>query len=157
MELNKRLRRCVIIASASAIHAFMAVVPTAVAQIGAGMGGIVAGGLPSGIADAPLLRGNEDTILLEPISGSPTISASSDIGPFFDYFDTVWPWLLGMAYGIAVLQALVGGIQIMLSGGDSGKREEGKNRLLWSLAGLLMISLSGLILQTLNSTFYRQI
>jgi|GEM_PF-4128839 len=154
MKFNKRLRRCAIFASVSAIHAFAAVVPTALAQIGAGMGGVVAGGIPSVLTEAPLLRGNGNTILLEPVGGATTIAPAPGIDPFFIYFNMLWPWIIGIASGIAVLQALIGGIQIMLSGGDSGKREEGKNRLLWALAGLLMISLSGLIMATLNASFY---
>lgn len=75
---------------------------------------------------------------------------------FFVYFRSAWPWVLGSASGIAVLQALYGGILIMLSGSDSGKRGEGKEKILWAIAGLLMIGFSGLILSILNPTFYVQ-
>jgi hypothetical protein len=86
-----------------------------------------------------------------------TLNPRPGIDTFFEYFNLAWPWVLGSAAGIAVLQALVGGIQIMLSGSDSGARESGKSRLMWALAGLLMIGLSGMILETLNPLFYNQI
>jgi hypothetical protein len=96
--------------------------------------------------------------LLQPPDDATTqLPAQTGVGMFFTYFNLAWPWVVGSAAGVAVLQALVGGIQIMLSGGDSGKREEGKNRLLWALAGLLMIGLSGVILETLNPLFYVQV
>ncbi len=109
-------------------------------------------------------------ILIEPIErGSPLLErvdpndansamqlpTSPGIKVVFDYFNMAWPWLLGVAAGFAVLQALVGGIQIMLSGGDSGKREAGQTRLLWALAGMLLVGLSGFILRTLNPLFYQ--
>ena len=44
----------------------------------------------------------------------------------------------------------------MLSGSDAGARGAGKERLMWALAGLLMIGLSGMILEILNPLFFRQ-
>lgn len=97
--------------------------------------------------------------LLEPLddAGTSTIPAQSGLGVFFTYFNLGWPIVVGSAAGIGVLQALVGGIQIMLSGNDSGKREEGKTRMLWALAGLLLIGLSGLILEVLNPLAFTQV
>ncbi len=86
---------------------------------------------------------------IAPVSGQPFVA-------FQTYFARSWPWIVGVAAGIAVLQALIGGIQIMLSGSDSGARGAGKERLMWALAGLLLIGLSGLILQILNPTYYYQ-
>jgi hypothetical protein len=42
----------------------------------------------------------------------------------------------------------------MISGSDSGMREGGKTKIMWSLAGMLMVGLAGFILRSLNSTFY---
>lgn len=106
----------------------------------------------------PFLYQNHPIKLLQPLNGSSSVefNATSGIGIFFDYFNHAWPWVIGSAAGIGVLQALIGGVQIMLSGGKAGK-EEGKTRLLWALAGLLMVGLSGLILETLNPLFYNQL
>ncbi len=97
-----------------------------------------------------------DLILLEPI-GTPSFPPSAGINILFDYFNDVWPWVLGSAAGIAVLWTLIGGIQIMLSGDNTTMRGEGKERLMWALAGLLIIALAGVILTTLNPVFYRQV
>lgn len=107
----------------------------------------------------PLSRPQRGIPLLEPLDGSPrgtVVPSSAGIEIFFTYFNAVWPWLLGTAAGIAVLRALIGGIRIMLSGSDSGMREEGKSNITWALVGLLIIGLAGLILETINPFFYVQ-
>ncbi len=74
---------------------------------------------------------------------------------FFAYFNLLYPWMIGMGAGIAVLMAVIGGIQIVQAGADQGAVTNGKNRLLLSLAGLLIILLSATILNTLNPFFFR--
>lgn len=100
---------------------------------------------------------NHPIRLLQPLNGSASTSLNPEPGidMLYTYFNYAWPWVIGSAAGVGVLQALVGGIQIMMSGGKAGK-EEGKTRLLWALAGLLMVGLAGLILETLNPLFYNQ-
>lgn len=94
--------------------------------------------------------------LLQPLDDqTSSLNASPGIQIFFDYFNLGWPWLIGSAAGIAVLWSLVGGMQVILSGGDPGKRQAGIDRLLWSLAGLAILALAGLILRTLNPLFYK--
>lgn len=95
--------------------------------------------------------------LLQPLDDSTTsLAPEPGIDIFFTYFNLSWPLIVGSAAGVGILQALYGGIQIMLSGSDTGRLEEGKSRLLWALAGLLMIGLSGMILETLNPVFFVQ-
>ncbi len=102
-------------------------------------------------ANLPLLQPlDDDTGFLTMTNGNDALEA------FMDYFNLSWPWIIGTAAGVAVLQALIGGIQIMLSGSNSGAREEGKSRLMWALAGLLMIGLSGMFLEILNPLYFRQ-
>lgn len=107
--------------------------------------------------DTPFLYEPHPIRLLQPLDGSSTgtIDPEPGIGVFFTYFNYAWPWVIGSAAGIGVLQALLGGIQIMTSDGKD-KKDEGKTRLEWALAGLLMIGLSGLILETLNPLFFVQ-
>lgn len=69
---------------------------------------------------------------------------------FFDYFNLSWPWLLGVASGIAVLQAVWGGILIM----TSWDQDAGKEKIEWALGGMVMIALAGFILRFLNPIFY---
>lgn len=93
--------------------------------------------------------------LLQPLDGSTSsLPPVAGIQMIFIYFNISWPWVLGSAAGIAVLWALVGGIEIMMSGSNTGMQESGKGRLMWALAGLLLIGLAGFILTTLNPLFY---
>jgi hypothetical protein len=100
---------------------------------------------------------NESNLnLLQPLDDQTTsLQSSPGIQIFFDYFNIGWPWLLGTAAGIAVFWALFGGLEVILSGGDTGKRQTGMDRLLWALAGLIIIACAGLILRTLNPLFYK--
>lgn len=99
-----------------------------------------------------------DLIMLEPVTPAASrFPPSAGITILYQYFNAVWPWVLGSAAGIAVLWSLIGGIQIMLSGDNTGMRSAGQERLLWALAGLLMIALAGVILTTLNPIFYIQV
>ncbi len=94
-------------------------------------------------------------ILLEPVDPNVTqFPPSAGMNMLFQYFNATWPWVLGSAAGIAVLWALIGGIQIMLSGDNTTMRSAGQERLLWALAGLLIIGLADIILSTLNPIFY---
>ncbi len=106
-----------------------------------------------------LAQGQQDPgiRLLEPIGNTrsiPTVG-NEGLGVFGFYFNTLYPWVLGMAAGIAVLNAVWGGINIIQAGGDSAKVTEGKNKFLLSMAGLLIILASGIILTTLNPSFYK--
>ncbi len=106
----------------------------------------------------PFIYTNTPIRLLQPPDDATyTLEAEPGLGTFFTYFNLIWPWIIGCAAGIAVLQCLIGGMQMMMSGGDSGKREEGKTKLMWAIAGLLLIGLSGVILETINPLFYTQV
>lgn len=110
-----------------------------------------------------LIRRRTGIYLLEPLfnQGNPEIpdatnvQAQQGIDIIYKYFRASWPYISGVATGIGVLQALIGGIEIMLSGGDSGRRQSGITRLLWSIGGLMLILLTGFILRVLNPLFYR--
>ena len=91
--------------------------------------------------------------LLQSLGTKDTLSPSAGVTIFFTYFNDVWPWVIGVAASIAVLHALAAGVQIMFAG-SSEKAAEGKGRLLWSLAGLLLVIFAGFILRLLNNTFY---
>jgi hypothetical protein len=94
--------------------------------------------------------------LMQPLGSKTTLDPEPGIGVFFTYFNDIWPYIIGIAAGIAVLQALVGGVQIMLSA-NGGMKEEGKSRIQWALAGLLLIGLSGAILEMINPIFFKQV
>jgi hypothetical protein len=94
--------------------------------------------------------------LLEPVGGQSSISVGGGpLGAFIEYFNLLYPWVVGIAAAFAVLMGLVGGIQMMTAGGDSGKAENGKTRLMYSLGGLLLVLFSSIILNALNPTFFK--
>lgn len=70
------------------------------------------------------------------------------------YAGMVYKWLAGVVGTVAVLLIIVGGIQISTAGASQGQLESGKNRIITALLGLMLLFLSGLILYTLNPTFF---
>lgn len=111
--------------------------------------------LAQGNDEGRLELSNEGTLFLfQPFDGNSELDAESGIDIFFTYFNSAWPWMVGTAAGVAVLQAVVGGVQIMMSSGGAGKAA-GVERLQWAIAGLVMLVLAGLILRTLNPIFYQ--
>lgn len=110
-------------------------------------------------AGGPLLPSRHPINLLEPLDDTTTQITPTTGQPFEvfkQYFDISWPLIIGSAAGIAVLWAIVAGIEIMLSGSDTGMRDRGKNHLYSAIAGLLLVGLSGMILQILNPLFFTQ-
>lgn len=105
-----------------------------------------------GIALAQLTNGK--IRLMERIGKCDELTGKPGLDTFFTYFNLLWPWMIGTSAGIAVLMAIVGGIQIIMSGGDPGKRGEGVQRLMNALLGLLMLVFAGLLLNTLNPSFF---
>ncbi len=93
--------------------------------------------------------------ILEPWPGMPVAippaTAASPLGPFFYYVNNgVWQFVFRMGVAIAVMNGVYGGFTIARSNGESGKVDEGKQRFLWSALGLLILLLSGVILEFLN-------
>lgn len=70
------------------------------------------------------------------------------------YISTIYKWAASVVGIIAVIVIIISGIQIAASGGDSQPIEEAKNRIIKSLSGLAVLFLSGLILYTINPTFF---
>lgn len=97
-------------------------------------------------------RGSSDIRLLQPLDDEtknlPVSSAPLEV--FFAYFNMSWPWLLGVASGVAVLQAVWGGVLMMTSIDKDG----GKEKIQWALGGMVMIALAGFLLRFLNPIFY---
>ncbi len=101
-----------------------------------------------------------DLCILEPIPGSGAnghvitaaeATAQGGLGAFYKYInDGIWQWAFGLGVAIAILNGTVGGLQIVLSNGDSGKSEAGKTRFIWSTMGLLLLLFAGVILEFIN-------
>lgn len=91
--------------------------------------------------------------ILEPVPGGTDEIPSGGVGlsAFYMYVNNgVWQWIFGIGVAVAVLNGTIGGLQIVLSNGDSGKIGEGKTRFISSAIGLLVLLLAGVILAFLN-------
>ncbi len=92
--------------------------------------------------------------LLEPIGGSASIPVSPGAGTAIAYFNTAANWLLIVAVGSCVVWVVIGGIEIMISGGGEW-RGRGKENIRWAITGIVMLLFAGFILRTLNSMFFQ--
>ena len=82
------------------------------------------------------------------------IQANDGKDLIFKYVKMIYLWAAGTIGIISVFTLVYSGIGISASGGDSGKIDGFKNRIMQSLLGLVVLFLSGLILYTINPTFF---
>lgn len=82
------------------------------------------------------------------------IEGTSGSGLLANYIGALYKWAAGIVGIVAVLIMVASGIQISAAGGDSAKLDSAKNRILQSIVGLAILFLSGLILYTINPTFF---
>lgn len=71
-----------------------------------------------------------------------------------NYISTIYKWAASIVGVIAVTVIIISGIQISLAGGDTQAVENAKARIVKSLSGIVVLFLSGLILYTINPTFF---
>jgi hypothetical protein len=72
----------------------------------------------------------------------------------FTYIGALYRWAASIVGIIAVLIVVVSGIQISAAAGDQQAVTNAKNRIFQSLGGLAILFLSGIILYTINPTFF---
>jgi hypothetical protein len=82
------------------------------------------------------------------------IQANDGKDLIFKYVKMIYLWAAGTIGIISVFTLVYSGIGISASGGDTGKIDNFKNRIMQSLLGLVVLFLSGLILYTINPTFF---
>jgi hypothetical protein len=82
------------------------------------------------------------------------IKSESGAGLLYNYVGLIYKWAAGTVGIISVFVMVYSGIGIMTAGGDSGAIENHKKRIVQSLFGLVVLFLSGLILYTVNPTFF---
>ncbi|MCD6109915.1 hypothetical protein J7J83_04120 [bacterium] len=82
------------------------------------------------------------------------IKADSGSDLIYKYVRMIYLWAVGTIGIISVFTLVYSGIGISMAGGDSGKIDNYKNRIMQSLTGLVILFLSGLILYTINPTFF---
>lgn len=86
------------------------------------------------VADAQLNRG----LQCDPSSGL-NCNAGSNVNQLIR---TVINWMLGIAFGVAVLFLIIGGFQYIVSAGNEEAAEKGKSTALNALIGIVIIILS---------------
>lgn len=94
-------------------------------------------------------------VLIEPIGDEQEIDIKPGAGTLIAYFNTAADWLIIVCVGICVIWVVIGGFEIMTSGGDATKRGNGQQHIMWAILGLLMLVFAGFILRTLNSMFFK--
>lgn len=70
------------------------------------------------------------------------------------YIGMLYQWAAGLVGLIAVTVIIISGLQLSLSGGDSSAIESAKKRIVQSIAGIIVLFLSGVILYSINPTFF---
>ncbi len=81
------------------------------------------------------------------------IQATGGVDLLNQYVRMIYLWSVSVIGIISVLIIVVSGIEMMITG-SSGSIDEAKGRIVKSLLGLVILFLSGLILYTINPTFF---
>ncbi|MFH1284037.1 MAG: pilin [Candidatus Peregrinibacteria bacterium] len=72
----------------------------------------------------------------------------------YGYIGSIYKWGASVAGIIAVLVIIISGIQISAAGGEAQAIDDAKKRIIKSIGGIVVLLLSGLILYTINPTFF---
>jgi hypothetical protein len=72
------------------------------------------------------------------------------------YIATIYKWAASIVGVIATAVIIISAVQISIAGGDTQAVENAKNRILKSISGIVILFLSGIILYTINPTFFTQ-
>ena len=72
----------------------------------------------------------------------------------FLYIGTIYRWAASIVGIIAVLVIVISGIQISAAAGEQQAVTNAKTRIMQSIGGLALLFLSGIILYTINPTFF---
>ena len=89
------------------------------------------------------------------LSYKPGDTQHGSLGLLYSYVGLIYKYLSGVIIGVVVLMTVVGGVEITISGGDPGKRDAGRDRIMHALMGMALWFLASLILYTINPTFFR--
>lgn len=82
------------------------------------------------------------------------IKAKSGAELLYTYVGMIYKWAAGTIGIIAVFTMVYSGVLIIASNGNSEAIEGAKDRITQSIAGLVVLFLSGLILYSINPTFF---
>ncbi len=82
------------------------------------------------------------------------LRAESGAELIYSYVGMIYKWAAGTIGIISVFTIVYSGIGIMASTGEGGSIDKHKTRIMQSLLGLVILFLSGIILYTINPTFF---
>lgn len=93
--------------------------------------------------------------LLEPLEDVEILTGISGVDLIKNYISAIYKWAAGLVGIVATLNMVISGIQIMTAA-DSDRAASAKNRIIQSIVALCILFISGLILYTVNPTFFVQ-
>jgi|WetSurMetagenome_2_1015567.scaffolds.fasta_scaffold118474_3 hypothetical protein len=82
------------------------------------------------------------------------ILAKSGAALLYSYIGLIYRWAAGTIGVVSVLYMVWGGVQISAAGDNAGKIDEAKQKIFQSIAGLILLFLSAVILYTINPNFF---
>lgn len=112
--------------------------------------------LPALAAAAPG-PGGKPIRLLQPLpDGTQTLAPNfaNPLGILGQYLTPMLGWMFGVAAGLAIFMVVIGGLQIVMAGGNDAKISEGRQRITQAIIGLILLTFSAGILNYLNASFF---
>jgi len=82
------------------------------------------------------------------------LRSDSGVDLLFLYIGTIYRWAASVIGIIAVLVIVISGIQISAAAGEQQAITNAKTRIFQSIGGLVLLFLSGIVLYTINPTFF---
>lgn len=80
--------------------------------------------------------------------------SQSGLGLLTAYLSTIYRWSAGVIGIVTVFYMIWGGIKIATAGDDTAAYDEAKKKIIQSIAGLVLLFLSAVILYTINPNFF---
>lgn len=80
--------------------------------------------------------------------------ATSGINLLFTYIGAIYRWAAGVIGIVSVFYLVYGGIKISTAGDNTAAIDEAKTKITQSIAGLILLFLSAVILYTINPNFF---
>lgn len=102
----------------------------------------------------------KDLCILEPLPGGPSSFAptTKPFAIFWSYINGgLWQLIIGIGVGSAVFTGVMGGMEIVFGNGDSGAIDKAKTKIIWSIVGLIILLMSGVIMSFLNPVAFQNI
>ncbi len=102
----------------------------------------------------------KDICILEPLPGGPP-SFSPSTKPFAIFWSYIngglWELMIGIGVGSAVFTGVMAGLQIVFGNGDPGAIDKAKGKIMWSIVGLIILLMAGVIMSFINPIAFKNI